>query len=102
MERAQSISEIFMTINAECCTFLNYEILEDLVQEFQLNLDEENSRYPEKLKNYVFKHKIAEFLEVKPILNELTDDTKKIVLLLDIEATSKLSRLSDVRPILWA
>lgn len=96
-EQARELGQVFMVLNSECCTFLNFDILQDVVKGFKLTLDEESSRYPEMLKEYVDRHNIEEIVEVKPILNELTDDTKKLILLLDIKSTCKLSSLTDTR-----
>lgn len=97
LEKAKSIGDVFIVLNGECCSFLNFGILQDLVKGFKLNLDEENSNYPQRLQDYVKRHKITEFVEVKPIQSELTDDTKELVLLLDIESTCRLSKLTDIR-----
>ena len=97
LEEARSIAQIFKILNSECCSFLNYGILERLILKFELELDEENSNYPEKLRKYINEHKISEFIEIKPILNKLNSDSKELVLLLDLESTRTLSNLIDVK-----
>ena len=96
-ERAKSVGEIFIVLNSECCTFLNFDILQALVTGFGLKLNEHNAQYPERLQEYIEMHKITEFIEVKPVLNHLTDDSKELVLLLDIKSTRSLSCLVDIR-----
>ena len=59
LEKATSIHQIFKILNSECVSFLNYSILEALIQKFELELDEKYSKYPEKLQNYIKKHKIS-------------------------------------------
>ena len=53
LKEANSISKIFRFLKKEFTSFLNYDIFECLVEHFQLDRDQENMKYPEKLKAYV-------------------------------------------------
>ncbi len=94
-EEASDLCDIFIILKTECSSFLNYRIFERLIKKF--NIDRNDTlMYPEKLKEYVEKHKISEFNEIQPYLCDLTDDTKELILVLDIKSTCTLARLTDL------
>lgn len=95
LEEACCISDIMIILKTECTSFLNYQIFESLIKKFKLE-GEEILKYPEKLQKYIRMHKISEFIEIQPILIELTDDKKELILVLDIEPTCRLSGLTDL------
>ena len=96
LEEANSISKIFRFLKGECTSFLNYNIFECLIEHFQLDRDQEYLKYPDKLKKYVKKQRISEFIEIKPALSKYTDDTMKLTLVLDIDSMCRLDKLLDV------
>ena len=97
LERANNLNDIFIILKTECASFLNYHIFERLLKNFKINKkDIESLKYPEKLRDYVKKHKISEFVEIQPQLGRLTDDRKELVLVLDIESTCRLSQITDI------
>ena len=53
--------------------------------------------YPDHLKAYLEKHKISEFIEINPLLREFTTKSTELVLKIDIEATSRLSKLKRLK-----
>ena len=96
LAEANSISKIFRFLKEECTSFLNYDIFEYLIERFKLDRDQEDLKYPEKLKAYVKKQRISEFIETKPALSKYTDDTMKLTLVLDIDSMCRLDKLLDV------
>lgn len=90
------ISGIFSILKTECTSFLNYHIFERVIKKFKIERSQECFDYPERLRAYVEKHRISEFIELKPILGELTTDKKQLVLVLDIESTCRLAQLMDI------
>ena len=96
LAEANSISKIFRFLKEECTSFLNYDIFEYLIERFKLNRDQEDLKYPQKLKAYVKKQRISEFIETKPALSKYTDDTVKLTLVLDIDSMCRLDKLLDV------
>ena len=96
LEEANSISKIFRFLKRECTSFLNYDIFECLIEHFQLDRDQEYLKYPDKLKKYVQKQRISEFIEIKPALSKYTDDMMKLTLVLDIDSMCRLDKLLDV------
>ena len=97
LAEANSISKIFRFLKEECTSFLNYDIFECLIKRFKLDRDQEDLTYPEKLKAYVKKQRISEFIETKPALSKYTsDDTMKLILVLDIDSMCRLDKLLDI------
>lgn len=95
LEEANDLCSIFKILKTECTSFLNYRIFEFLIKKYNIDRDD-NLKYPEKLQKYVKRHKITEFIEIEPQLCDLTDDTKELILVLDIEATCRVSQLTDL------
>ena len=96
LEEADSIGDIMVTLKTECTSFLNYQIYQGLVKHFDLDNGQNDLKYPEKLRAYIEMHKISEFIEIQPILCELTEEKKELILILDIEPTCRLSGLVDL------
>ena len=74
-------------------SFLNYDIFEYLIEHFKLDRDQEDFKYPEKLKAYVKKQRIS---GTKPALSKYTDDMMKLTLVLDIDSMCRLDKLLDI------
>lgn len=83
-------------ILSECTSFLNYYIFEKMVKKFDIDESQKALQYPTKLREYIEKHTISEFIELHPVLNSYTDGTKELVLILDIEMTCKFSKIVDL------
>ena len=96
LESANTISKIFRFLKKECTSFLNYDIFECLIERFKLDRDQEDLQYPEKLKAFVTKHTISEFIEIKPALSEYTVDKMKLTLVLNIDSINQLDKLLDI------
>lgn len=96
LEKCSSVCEIFALLKTQCSSFLNCRIFERIMKSFEIKTDQEYLNYPDKLKAYIEKHRVSEFVELKPIISELTDDTKELVLVLDIPATSKLAEATNI------
>jgi hypothetical protein len=95
IEEAVDIYDLFMKLDG-CTSFLNCFIFEKIVIQFKIDEGQESLQYPKELRRYVEKHTISQFIEVHPVLNNYTDGTKKLVLILDIELTCKFSKLVDI------
>jgi hypothetical protein len=97
-EDAGSIPKIFKILTTKkYIDFLNYDILNNLVTNFNLKLDRKSSKYPRELRKYAEKLRINEFSEVFPWLKKVEVKKKKITLIVDIPATSKFSAVLDIR-----
>ena len=96
IEEAVEINDIFVILEKDYSSFLNYEIFQTLQEKFVQNKDQEELRYPDHLKTYIKKHNIEEFIEMKPVPGKATNTSEILVLKLDLKETSKLSKLKEL------
>lgn len=94
-ERADYIANIFITLKEECSSFLDYHIFELISTEFEVGEGLRGLNYPEKVQCYINKHKISEFID-HPVLNKFADGSKKLVLVLDIDAICRVCKIVDL------
>ena len=83
-------------------SFLDCSLFEEIIRQFKIK-NQEKLKYPEKLRQYIMKHTVSEFMEIDPklTLNEYTDDTKELVIILDIEQiTNFLKEVLDIGQVL--
>lgn len=95
-ERAKDITDIFFILKEECSSFLNYHIFEIILAGFGIKYVHDDLKYPAMLECYINKHKVSEFIQVHPLLNECSDSTKELVIILDIDAICKLCKIVDL------
>jgi hypothetical protein len=95
-KNAKSTSEIFRILKKDCSSFFNYRIFECLLDCFKVARDQEALKYPEKFEEYVKKHSISELIELAPVLSKYMDDKLKLILVLDLDPSSKLKELIDI------
>ena len=96
LQQATTVNGIFNILNTKYATFLNYEIFQDMVDDFDLDEGQEKLKYPEHLDIYIEMHKLSEFEEINPMLKKVECGSKKMVLKFDIEMTCKLGKLQDL------
>ena len=98
LERAEDLNRIFAILLIHYSSFLNYEIFQEMVDKYKVDKNQEELDYPKHLEAYVNKHKISEFVTINPLLTKETDETsKELVLKIDIEQTSKLAKLKNIK-----
>jgi hypothetical protein len=91
---AKTFTAIFLILEkAECSSFWNYEIYENLIEYFGLDKDQKALKYKEKFKAYVEEHRISELVELAPVFSELTDNKMKMVIVLDVGLMEMSKRL---------
>jgi hypothetical protein len=82
---ARTFTAIFLILErAECSSFWNYEIYENLIEYFELDKDRKALRYKEEFEAYIKKHRISELVDLAPVLSELTDNKMKMTIVLDV------------------
>ena len=96
LEKATTINEIFNVLNKMYATFLNYEIFQSMVDDFNIDQSQEKLKYPEHLDAYIKMHKLSEFEDVNPLLKKIECGSKTIVLKFDIDMTCKLAKIQDL------
>ena len=86
-DKINQFDNVYGVISALCkfTSFLNFNVFEQLINKFEIDKTQEELKYPEKLRQYVEKHTVSEFMEIHPVLNQYTDDTKKLVIILDVK-----------------
>ena len=86
LEKADSVCDIFITLSSRFLTsFLNYDIYEHMIEEFDLDRSHEKMRYPKHLRAYVEKHKIAEFVAINPRLADVSLSSKELAVKFDCD-----------------
>ena len=102
LDEAKSLNKIFDLLGDKCASFLNYGIFESIREEYCSDIDCPKLRYSDLLKEHIEKHNIKDFFAINPQLEKLTDETKTIRLKLDIDLTSKVTRLINIKHTLAA
>ena len=97
LEKATDINAIFNLLNREYASFLNYDIFDFILTQHQLDHGQEELKYPEHLKAYLERHNVSEFVKVNPLFKKYTDTSKELVLKIDIESSSKLAKLKNLK-----
>ena len=96
LEKAETIDHIFKTLS-KCTSFLNFEIFQSIVDEYDIDKSQEKLNYPQYLREYVNKHKLSEFASINPLLEKVDDGSKEVKLKMDIDHTCSLAELDDLR-----
>ena len=81
-------------------SFLDCTLFEEIIRKFKIDKSQEELKYPEKLKHYITKHTVSEFIRIHPELNEYTGHTKKLEIILDIKQITTLSVVVDYGQVL--
>ena len=97
LEKAETIDHIFMILSDKCTSFLNFEIFQSMVDEYDIDKSQEKLNYPQYLREYVNKHKLSEFASINPLLEKLDDGSKEVKLKMDIDYSCSLAKLDDLR-----
>ena len=101
LKDAHDIGDIFIILLEEYASFMNYEIFQTMQERYVIDEGQEALKYPVHLKEYVEKHKITEFVEIKGglrVIHEKSSGTsQKMTLKIDIKETCKLARLTDLK-----
>ena len=97
LEKAETIDHIFMILSDKCTSFLNFEIFQSMVDEYDIDKSQEKLNYPQYLREYVNKHKLSEFASINPLLEKVDDGSKEVFLKMDIDYTCSLAKLNDLR-----
>lgn len=95
LEECVHLSDVFAFLNFKYCSFLNCDILQQIIEKFEI-VDLEY-HYPEHLNTYIKCHVISELLLISPKLSELQDDHQNIlVLLMDVELVCRLAKVTNL------
>ena len=95
LKDVDKIEDIFRILTEEYASFLNYEVFESIIDEFEVDNTQKKLKYPEHLVAYIYKHKINEFCEINPLLKNLKDSSKELILKFDVKLTDTLGSLKE-------
>ncbi len=97
LKKKNSITEIFDFLTTECTSFLNYDIFQKILENYNnIGKDQERLKYHDHLKAYIEKHKITEFVKINPLLKS-KNGSKKFTLKFDIKNTCKLAKIFELK-----
>ena len=97
LEKAVDLHDVFKKIRLEYASFLNYDIFQYIIDTYQIDHGQEELKYPQHLRAYAEKLKLSEFIEINPQLKEVCAFSSELILKIDIESTSRLSRITDLQ-----
>lgn len=100
LENAVDLRDIFKLLTTQYASFLNYGIFQMIADKYQIENGENRQvelNYPDHLETYVKKLKASEFVKINPLLEKTISASKKLVLKIDIELTSELSKVLKLK-----
>ena len=78
-------------------SFLNYHLLEYVIDEYKIERKNEELKYPDHLNKYIEDLKITEFIIIKHIEENLLDATKQLIIIMCCDSTCRLADVSNLR-----
>ena len=99
LEKSTTIEQIFIVLS-KYTSFLNYEIYQNMLDDFEIEINTDKLNYAEHIKEYAEMHKVSEFGDINPLLKTFTDKAKKITLKIDVESTCSLAKILDIKKFL--
>ena len=98
LKEVKTIRALFLLLDEECASFLNYGIFQSIATEYGINEDCEELKYPGHLKAYLKKHTISEFAMVNPRLEKKYSSSKKeVICKFDIELTERVAEVANLQ-----
>ena len=92
--KAVDLYDVFDLVSTVYASFLNYGIFQLIVNIYQIDHGQEELKYPQHLRTYINKHNLS---ECPPGFREVTGGSSKLILKIDIEETSGLSKIVDIQ-----
>lgn len=89
-----TIVEIFNFLLTECSSFINCDIFQDLMTNYDIMEDQEELKYYEHLNAYIEKHEISDFVAFDPPLKNKKDWKE---LKCEIDYTSRLATVTELK-----
>ena len=97
LENAASVNKIIKLLVREYASFLNCEIFQFIVKTYRIAQGQDELKYPELLEAYLNRHRVSEFIKINPQLKSIASSSKELVLKVDMESTSRLARINDLK-----
>ena len=97
IKMADSIIDIFTVLTTECCSFMDVDIFESIIDEYEIDTNSDvKLQYSEHLKAYLLNHKISEFIMINPKLDRLKN-SDKLILKFNTNLTSSITKVLDLK-----
>jgi hypothetical protein len=96
LEKAGDINKIFSILSREYASFLNYHIFDFILTQYQVDMGQDELKYPEHLTAYLKRHYVLEFVNINPLLKKYSA-SKELFLKIDLASTSKLAKVIELR-----
>lgn len=97
LKKATDLYDVFNLITKEYASFMNCDLLQFILKKYDIDCGQEELKYPEHLKAYLENHEVSKFLEINPLLKKYTAASTEFVLKLDIEPTSRMAKLQEIK-----
>lgn len=95
--KSDTIYGVFNVLSLKYASYLNYNIFLSILKRFNINKSQEMIEYPKLLQDYINSHTLSNFVEIDSKLEKFTDASKKIVLKFDVELTSRVSEVFNLK-----
>ena len=97
-EENTDIINVFELIGEKLASYLHYEIFQCILNKYcdPREKDCDDFKYPEYLEDYIAHLDIKHFLEINSKLSEISGDTKKLCLKIDMDETTKITKIKDL------
>lgn len=93
LSKAESVNNIIDVLTINYCSFLNCEILQDIVEYCNLDKEQKELKYREHLVTFIDKHTLSQF---NPLLGDFTDPSKKLIIKFDIDWTASYCKIAKI------
>ena len=97
IKMADSIIGIFIVLTTECCSFMDVDIFQSIIDEYEIDTNSDvKLQYSEHLKSYLLNHKISEFIMINPKLNRFKN-SDELVLKFNTDLSSSITKVLDLK-----
>ena len=97
IKMADSIIGIFIVLTTECCSFMDVDIFQSIIDEYEIDTNSDvKLQYSEHLKSYLLNHKISEFIMINPKLDRFKN-SDKLVLKFNTDLSSSITKVLDLK-----
>ena len=97
IKKADTIIGIFQVLSTECCSFMNVDILQSIIDKYKIDTNsDEDLQYSEHLKSYLLKHNIEQFIMINPKLKKLKN-SDKLMLKFNTDLSSSITKVLNLK-----
>ena len=98
LKEAGTVTKIFEVLLEDFGSFLNYDIFQSILDRYKISAtDSDMLNYSEKLKAFLGKHKLSEFIKLNPRLKTISDPSKELILKFNIALPSRITKVLNLK-----